>query len=143
MDEIVLVEDDDIIQGMLQTVLEFLLPITVVVRDGTSGTLEFVKARQPAIVLVGTETPGWAALVRDLKTDPATSNLPVVAVYSRGVVTRGDADDAGCDAFRDGGDIVALAATIQALLPRQSSGGDEPSKRSLRETSGLLVARAP
>ncbi len=98
---ILVVEDNDANQMLAQTVLE---------RDGfavdlastTAEARERLSARHPDLILMDIQLPGQDGLsfARQLKGDPATAFIPIVALTAHAMT--GDREDtlaAGCDGY--------------------------------------------
>jgi CheY-like chemotaxis protein len=84
--------------------------------------IEQATSRKPDIVLMDLALPkmdGWEA-TRQLKADPRTSNIPIVALTGHALAGHADsAQRAGCDAFVTKPCLPdALVAEIQKLLGR-------------------------
>ena len=92
-----------------------------VASDGAAG-IETVRKLRPALVLMDMSLPvmdGWAA-ARQLKSDPATSGIPVIGLSSHAMVgDREAALAAGCDDYETKPiEIERLLAKMQDLLAR-------------------------
>jgi CheY-like chemotaxis protein len=95
-----------------------------VARDGEHG-LALARAERPALVLMDLSLPvvdGWEA-TRRLKDDPATKDIPVIALSAHAMASdREKALAAGCDEYDTKPvDFARLLSKIRALLPE---GGD-------------------
>lgn len=87
-----------------------------------------IKADRPEIILLDMVLPGMdgMALVRRLKADPVTHDIPIVAVTSYPEkYTRNDALEAGCDAYL----VKPISTrTLSGQLSEVAArGGGEPS----------------
>jgi CheY-like chemotaxis protein len=78
---VLVIEDDAPIAEFLRGLLENLDQQVVVARDGQEG-LDRVRASPPDLILLDLSLPlvSGRELARQLKTDPATSQIPVIAV---------------------------------------------------------------
>jgi CheY-like chemotaxis protein len=92
----------------------------VVAGDGEQGVAR-ANEEQPALILMDLSLPvldGWAA-TRQLKADPATQNIPVIALSAHAMP--GDAEKAlaaGCDDYDTKPvEMKRLLSKISALLP--------------------------
>ncbi len=96
----------------------------LIARDGASG-VEIAKAERPDLILMDLGLPvmdGWEAS-RRLKSDSATSNIPVIALSAHAMSDdKAQAMEAGCDEY----DVkpvewVRLLTKIRALLPPEDA----------------------
>jgi len=92
----------------------------VVAGDGEQGVVR-ANEEQPALILMDLSLPvldGWEA-TRRLKSDPATQNIPVIALSAHAMP--GDAEKAlaaGCDDYDTKPvEMKRLLSKISALLP--------------------------
>lgn len=98
---ILAVEDVPANLALLHAILEpagFDLTDTATLRDARAA----VKARVPTLVLLDVRLPDGNGLdlARDMKADPATHAVPILAVSASVLPSeRADALQAGCDAF--------------------------------------------
>ena len=123
MPKILLVEDNEMNRDMLSRRLARRGYEVVVAVDGEAG-VRMAHSESPAIILMDMSLPGldgWDA-TRQLKADPATRGVPVIALTAHAMA--GDREKslaAGCDDFDTKPvDFERLLAKIQALL---GSGG--------------------
>lgn len=96
----------------------------VVAGDGAQG-IEMARAESPALILMDLNLPvldGWAA-TRQLKADPATKEIPVIALSAHAMAgDREKALGAGCDDFDTKPiEMSRLLGKITTLL------GEEPA----------------
>jgi CheY-like chemotaxis protein len=97
-------------------------------RDGAAG-IAMASSERPDLILMDLDLPeidGWEA-VRRLKADPATRDIPIIALSAYAMA--GDREKAltGCDDF-DAKPIEfdrLLAKIEQALAPRTSEAGSK------------------
>ncbi len=97
----------------------------VVAADGQQGVTRATE-EQPALILMDLSLPvldGWEA-TRQLKANPATENIPVIALSAHAMP--GDAEKAlaaGCDDYDTKPvEMKRLLSKIAALLPEEAGG---------------------
>jgi CheY-like chemotaxis protein len=117
--KILLVEDNEMNRDMLSRRLQRRGYEVLTAVDGESG-LALVKSESPALVLMDMSLPGidgWTA-TRQLKADPATRAIPVIALTAHAMAgDREQALAAGCDDFDIKPiDFDRLLGKIAALL---------------------------
>ena len=117
--KILLVEDNEMNRDMLSRRLQRRGYEVATAVDGESG-LTMTKTEMPALVLMDMSLPGldgWEA-TRQLKADPATRAIPVIALTAHAMA--GDREKAlavGCDDFDIKPiDLDRLLGKIEALL---------------------------
>jgi CheY-like chemotaxis protein len=118
--KILYVEDDDNCAYMLDNRLSRAGFTVIIATDGAQG-VAIATSELPDLILMDLSVPildGWEA-TRQIKANPATRHIPVVAITANVMV--GDRDKAmaaGCDDFDTKPvDIARLIAKIQALKP--------------------------
>ena len=116
---ILLVEDNEMNRDMLSRRLQRRGYDVVTAVDGESG-LALSRAESPALILMDMSLPGidgWEA-TRQLKADPATRTIPVIALTAHAMAgDREKAMAAGCDDFDIKPiDLDRLLGKIEALL---------------------------
>jgi len=119
MPKILLVEDNEMNRDMLSRRLQRRGYDVVTAVDGESG-LAMTRTETPALVLMDMSLPGvdgWEA-TRQLKADPATRAIPVIALTAHAMAgDREKALAAGCDDFDIKPiDLDRLLGKIEALL---------------------------
>jgi len=119
MPKILLVEDNEMNRDMLSRRLQRRGYEVVTAVDGESG-LAMTRTEAPALVLMDMSLPGvdgWEA-TRQLKADPATRAIPVIALTAHAMAgDREKALAAGCDDFDIKPiDLDRLLGKIEALL---------------------------
>jgi two-component system, cell cycle response regulator DivK len=124
MAKLLYVEDNEDNIYMLTRRLKKLGFEVVVARDGEDG-VSLTGAERTALVLMDLSLPvvdGWEA-TRRLKDDPATKDIPVIALSAHAMAgDREKALAAGCDEYDTKPvDFARLLSKIRALLPE---GGD-------------------
>jgi len=117
--KILLVEDNEMNRDMLSRRLQRRGYEVLTAIDGESG-LALTKSETPALVLMDMSLPGidgWEA-TRQLKADPATRAIPVIALTAHAMAgDREQALAAGCDDFDIKPiDLDRLLGKIEALL---------------------------
>ena len=117
--KILLVEDNEMNRDMLSRRLQRRGYEVLTAVDGESG-LALSKSATPALVLMDMSLPGidgWEA-TRQLKADPATRAIPVIALTAHAMAgDREQALAAGCDDFDIKPiDLDRLLGKIEALL---------------------------
>ena len=123
--KILLVEDNEMNRDMLSRRLQRRGYEVVTAVDGETG-LAMTRSEAPALVLMDMSLPGvdgWEA-TRQLKADPATRAIPVIALTAHAMAgDREKALAAGCDDFDTKPiELDRLLGKIQALL-----GGNAPA----------------
>ena len=118
---ILVVEDNPLNRELVVDLLES-AGYTVLQADEGVGLLERVRAGQPGLILLDLQLPGLdgVTLARQLKADPATREIPVLAMtaYAR-VEDQERAMEAGCDGYlRKPLDTRALLQTVARHLGR-------------------------
>jgi len=117
--KILLVEDNEMNRDMLSRRLQRRGYEVLTAVDGESG-LALTRSEAPALVLMDMSLPGidgWEA-TRQLKADPATRAIPVIALTAHAMAgDREQALAAGCDDFDIKPiDLDRLLGKIEALL---------------------------
>jgi two-component system, cell cycle response regulator DivK len=119
MAKILLVEDNEMNRDMLSRRLERRGHEVVCAVDGAEG-LALAQREVPALILMDMSLPivdGWEA-TRQLKADPATSNIPIIALTAHAMSDdRERAMQAGCDDYDTKPvEFPRLVEKIDALL---------------------------
>lgn len=119
MAKILLVEDNEMNRDMLSRRLERRGFNVIIAADGGVG-LELARSAAPDLILLDMSLPvvdGWEA-TRQLKADPATATIPVIALTAHAMAEdRVKALAAGCDDFDTKPvELVRLLAKIDAML---------------------------
>ncbi len=119
MAKILLVEDNEMNRDMLSRRLERRGFTVVIAADGGVG-LEQARTCSPDLILMDMSLPvidGWEA-TRQLKADPSTSKIPVIALTAHAMAEdRAKAMAAGCDDFDTKPvELPRLLAKIDAML---------------------------
>jgi len=124
MTKILYVEDNEDNVYMLTRRLTRRGYVVVVAGDGEQGVARAAQ-EQPALILMDLSLPGldgWEA-TRQLKANPATQNIPVIALSAHAMP--GDAEKAlaaGCDDYDTKPvEMQRLLSKISALLPEASA----------------------
>ena len=121
MAKILLVEDNAMNRDMLSRRLQRRGHEVICAVDGAEG-LEAARRDGPGLILMDMSLPGidgWEAS-RQLKADPATSGIPIVALTAHAMSNdRERALEAGCDDYDTKPiELPRLMAKIDALLGR-------------------------
>jgi CheY-like chemotaxis protein len=125
MAKILLVEDNEMNRDMLSRRLQRRGHEVLTAVDGESG-LALTRSEAPALILMDMSLPGidgWDA-TRQLKADPATRAIPVIALTAHAMAgDREKALAAGCDDFDTKPiDLDRLLGKIAALLGGKGQG---------------------
>jgi len=126
MAKILLVEDNEMNRDMLSRRLEKRGHTVAIAVDGKEG-LEKARADRPDIVLMDMSLPiidGWEA-TRQLKADPNTKSIPVIALTAHAMTSdRDKALAAGCDDFDTKPvELPRLLGKIDDMLKKMGGGG--------------------
>jgi len=120
---ILIVDDEAAVADLIEAVLVDEGYTVAIARDGIQGIL-LARDWKPDLVLMDVMLPGvdGTTAIRRLKADPATADLPIVAMSAGRTIRRqsnelSDADAALAKPF----DIEALLAQIEFLLSRRRS----------------------
>jgi CheY-like chemotaxis protein len=124
MPRILLVEDNEMNRDMLSRRLARKGFEVVVAVDGEQG-VDMARNQAPDLILMDMSLPvldGWEA-TRQLKGDPATQGIPVIALTAHAMSGDDDrAREAGCDDYDTKPvDLPRLLGKIEALLARKGS----------------------
>jgi CheY-like chemotaxis protein len=125
MAKILLVEDNEMNRDMLSRRLERKGYQITLALDGAEG-LKMARTSGPDLILMDMSLPvidGWEA-TRQLKADPATRQIPVIALTAHAMATDEEkAREAGCDDFDTKPiELPRLLSKIEALLQRKAAG---------------------
>ncbi len=120
MTKLLLVEDNEMNRDMLSRRLQKKGYDVIIATDGEDGVAK-ARTEAPALILMDMSLPvldGWEA-TRQLKADPATSHIPVIALTAHAMAgDREKALAAGCDDYdTKPTDLPRLLAKIEALSP--------------------------
>ncbi len=121
---ILVVDDND--AGLLLTCAVLQLDgFQVDSASSSSEVLERLRARRPDLILMDVQMPGQdgLSLTRQLKADPATVAIPIVALTAHAMAgDREQALAAGCSGYISKPiDTRTFGAQVQAFLPAASS----------------------
>lgn len=130
MSRILLVEDNDMNRDMLSRRLTKRGYEVVLAVDGEEA-LSSAVAERPDLILLDMGLPvidGWEA-TRRLKADPATANIPVIALTAHAMSgDREKAIELGCDDYDTKPvELPRLLGKIEQLLLSKGQGGGESS----------------
>ena len=128
MPKILLVEDNEMNRDMLSRRLERRGYKVLIAIDGQMG-ITMAQAETPDLILMDMSLPvmdGWEA-TRMLKADPATRDIPVIALTAHAMSTdRDKAIEAGCDDYDTKPiELTRLIAKMVALIPHKSAAPTE------------------
>lgn len=124
MAKILLVEDNEMNRDMLSRRLIRKGYDVVVALDGAEGVV-MARTETPDLILMDMSLPvmtGWDA-TRNLKGDPGTVSIPVIALTAHAMSTdRDQALQAGCDDFDTKPiELTRLLDKIETLLKKRAS----------------------
>jgi len=123
MPKILLIEDNEMNRDMLSRRLVMRGFDVVVAIDGSSGAAA-AAGEQPDLILMDVSLPDMDgfAVTRQLRAQPATATIPVIALTAHSMDTdRLHALEAGCQDYDTKPvDLARLLAKINALLPAKS-----------------------
>ncbi|HZE23637.1 MAG TPA: response regulator [Blattabacteriaceae bacterium] len=124
MAKILLVEDNEMNRDMLSRRLVRKGYDVVVALDGAEG-VAMARTETPDLILMDMSLPvmtGWDA-TRNLKEDPGTVSIPVIALTAHAMSTdRDQALQAGCDDFDTKPiELTRLLDKIETLLKKRAS----------------------
>ncbi len=122
--KILLVDDDPLNLDMLTRRLARQGYEIITTGDGAPA-ITLAASELPDLILMDFSLPemdGWAA-TRQIKANPATAHIPVVALTAHALVTdREQAIEAGCDEYETKPiDFPRLLAKIQTLIEKRSA----------------------
>jgi CheY-like chemotaxis protein len=130
---ILVVDDNDAGQLLVRTVLEregFLVDSA----SSSEGVLERLNDRKPDLILMDVQLPGQdgLALTRQLKADPSTDAIPVVALTANAMAgDREQAFAAGCIGYISKPiDTRILGAQVREFLSAERLGSSVPGERA-------------
>lgn len=119
MPTLLLVEDNEMNRDAISRLLERRGFTVITGEDGERG-LELCREHQPNLVLMDVGLPGIDGYeaTRQIKADPLTTHIPVVALTARALTSdQQEAMAAGCDDYDTKPvDLVRLVGKINALL---------------------------
>jgi len=122
MPTLLLVEDNEMNRDAISRLLERRGFTVITGEDGELG-LQLCRERQPDLVLMDVGLPGIDGYeaTRQIKADPRTAHIPVVALTARALTSdQQEAIAAGCDDYDTKPvDLVRLVSKIKALLEPQ------------------------
>jgi CheY-like chemotaxis protein len=126
MPEILLVEDNELNRDMLSRRLKRRGFAVIMAEDGAKG-IAVAKAALPDLILMDMDLPvvdGWEA-TRQLKADPATCGIPVIALTAHALHTDCErAFAAGCDDFAT--KPIEFAALLEKIEKTLAPGVPAP-----------------
>lgn len=118
---ILVVEDDATNMKLTRIVLEA-AGYAIIGAENAGQALACLEATRPALVLMDLQLPGMdgLTLTRHLKAEPATRDIPVVALTANAMVgDEAKALEAGCDGYITKPiDTRRLPAIVSSYMPR-------------------------
>ena len=119
MPKLLIVEDNEMNRDMLSRRLQRRGFTTIIATDGGAG-VAMARTESPDLILMDMSLPvidGWEA-TRQLKADPATAPIPVIALTAHAMTSdRDKALQAGCNDYDTKPvDLQRLLGKIDALL---------------------------
>lgn len=124
MTTLLLVEDNEMNRDAIARLLERRGFSMVMAVDGEEG-VRLCKERLPSLVLMDLGLPGIDGFeaTRQIKADPLTAHIPVVALTARVLASDQEAAfAAGCDDYdTKPADLTRLVGKIKALLERDGA----------------------
>lgn len=125
---ILIVEDEPTSRKLIHVVLAAESYTVCGVSDAETA-LEAIKQRKPELIVMDLALPGMSGLdlTRQLKKDPVTSKIPIVAItFYPSRFTRAEVLAAGCDAyFVKPVDTRGLPKAIAAVISKKISLKEE------------------
>jgi CheY-like chemotaxis protein len=117
MSQILIVEDDPMIQDLLDEILQDEGFDTVVAADGQTG-VELARADHPSLILMDIMLPvmDGAAAIRQLKADPATRTIPIIAMSAGATLVRHAEALPADDVLRKPFNLDVLLASVTMQL---------------------------
>lgn len=126
---ILVVEDNPANQLLVETVLER-EGFVVDVAGSAAEAVRRITTNVPDLILMDISLPGQdgLSLTRDLKSDPTTSRIPVVALTAHAMVgDREAALAAGCSGHLTKPiDVEKFGDEVRAFLPKATQNGTHP-----------------
>jgi len=118
MAKVLLIDDDQIIVDLLETILTMKGHHSTKAVDGATG-LRFAQEQEFDLVITDLNLPkitGWD-IIKQLKADAKTSSTPIIALSAHsGANDRDAAHTAGCDAYiakpLDPANLIAVVDTV-------------------------------
>lgn len=129
---ILIVEDNPANQLLAETVLEQ-EGFVVEVAGSAAEAVRHITTNKPDLILMDISLPGQdgLSLTRDLKSDPITSCIPVVALTAHAMIgDREAALAAGCTGhITKPIDVDKFGDEVRAFLPKSNQNGSSPISR--------------
>jgi two-component system sensor histidine kinase/response regulator len=126
MRHILIVEDDPVIQSLIDAILTDEGYATLVCGDGQAG-LSLARETRPALVLMDIMLPklDGASVIQRLKSDPETSDIPIVAMSAASVLLQRGGSLQADAALSKPFDLDALLTTVAEHVDegRRAEGG--------------------
>jgi CheY-like chemotaxis protein len=123
---ILLVEDNEDNRLVYRTILDHFGFVVLEAADGEEG-IRRARMDAPDLILMDVSIPkvdGWEA-TRRLKSDPATSSIPIIALTAHALASdRAKAQEVGCDGYlAKPVEPRRVVEEVQKHLARRAAGG--------------------
>ena len=123
---ILLVEDNEDNRLVYRTILDHFGFVVLEAADGEEG-IRRARMDAPDLILMDVSIPkvdGWEA-TRQLKSDPATSSIPIIALTAHALASdRAKAQEVGCDGYlAKPVEPRRVVEEVQTHLARRAAGG--------------------
>jgi response regulator RpfG family c-di-GMP phosphodiesterase len=148
---ILLVDDDPALRTLLRTTFE-VADVDVTEADGADAARRRIRSARPDVIVLDVKMPGTTGLelCEQLKSDPATSDIPIILLTGSDGGTSAEAKRVGADAFMRKPfsplELLAVAERLAGGLygvpfhasKKRSTGPDEPLLLYARDLRHML-----
>ena len=148
---ILLVDDDPALRTLLRTTFE-VADVDVTEADGADAALRRIRSARPDVIVLDVKMPGTTGLelCEQLKSDPVTSDIPIILLTGSDGGTSAEAKRVGADAFMRKPfsplELLAVAERLAGGLygvpfrasKKRSGGPDEPLLLYARDLRHML-----